>query len=131
MPSAKDNPVDVYMATLDHPHKADIEWARKLILGVDSRISEGIKWNAPSFRLDDDFATFHLRKADNIQIILHTGAKKRARPLSMTLEAPEGMVEWRGSDRCVVSLGSGKKARACGPTLKKLIAGWIGQLSDA
>ncbi|MDH5829038.1 hypothetical protein QFW80_00675 [Luteimonas sp. M1R5S18] len=53
--------VDALMATLTHPHKASIEALRAAILAVDPSIAEGVKWNAPSFRTHEYFATFHLR----------------------------------------------------------------------
>ena len=52
--------VDALMAALDHPGKDGIELLRQAILGIDPRIREEVKWNAPSFRLEDHFATFKL-----------------------------------------------------------------------
>jgi len=54
--------VDAFMAALDHPFKVEIEAIRQAILGADPRIREGIKWNAPSFRTTEYFATTHLAK---------------------------------------------------------------------
>jgi hypothetical protein len=45
--------VDDFLATLDHPRKRQIVALRQIILGADPRISEGIKWNAPSFRTSE------------------------------------------------------------------------------
>lgn len=39
--------VDAFMAALVHPHKAEIEALRKLMLSVDPSVREGVKWNAP------------------------------------------------------------------------------------
>ncbi len=52
-----DDEVDVFLAPLEHPLKADFERVRQNILGAGAEISEGIKWNAPSFRT----ATISLR----------------------------------------------------------------------
>lgn len=45
------NAVDEFMAGLEQPLKAEIETVRAIILDADKRITERIKWNAPSFYL--------------------------------------------------------------------------------
>lgn len=50
-----------FMSSLEHPFKEEIAEVRKIILGTNSRITEKIKWNAPSFCVDDeDRITFNL-----------------------------------------------------------------------
>ena len=41
--------VNEYMKKLEHPLKAEIEATRAIIKNSKSKISERIKWNAPSF----------------------------------------------------------------------------------
>ena len=72
--------VDAFMAQLEHPFKSGLETIRKIILSADGSIAEGIKWNAPSFRTTEYFATTNLRGEANIRIILHLGAKVRELP---------------------------------------------------
>lgn len=92
--------VESFLAALDHPHKAEILALRRIILGADPAIAEGIKWNAPSYRTSDWFATTHLRARDGVQIILHFGAKKR---LGFTprsdITDPQSLLEWLAEDR--------------------------------
>src|SRR5262245_60528398 len=40
--------VAAYLKSLEHPHKAAVVAIRKLILDIDSRVEEEVKWNAPS-----------------------------------------------------------------------------------
>ena len=70
--------VDAFMVTLKHSHKPAIEALRRIIGGADRSIAEGIKWNAPSFRTAEYFATTHLRATNGVGIVLHLGAKVRA-----------------------------------------------------
>src|SRR5262245_58334134 len=63
-----------FLAALDHPLKADIEAARKIVLGASAEIAEGVKWNSLSFRKSDWFATVNLRSKDVVQLVFHTGA---------------------------------------------------------
>lgn len=82
--------VDALLEALQHPHKPGIEHLRRAILGVDSRIREEVKWNAPSFRLQDHFATFKLYPSSSIQVVLHTGAKPQKPPRKFSLEGAGG-----------------------------------------
>ena len=51
--------VDRFMEGLDHPLKEEIERLRAAILGSNERITEHVKWKAPSFRYaGEDRVTF-------------------------------------------------------------------------
>jgi uncharacterized protein YdhG (YjbR/CyaY superfamily) len=63
--------VNQYMQDLKHPLLAEIEVLRGIIKGVDSKISERIKWNAPSYYYKDDFLTFNLRLNSKVHLIFH------------------------------------------------------------
>ncbi len=93
--------VEAFLRALDHPFKREILALREILLGADPSISEGIKWNAPSFRTSEYFATFNLRAKDRVQIILHLGAKKRDNTAELALADPETLLEWLATDRAV------------------------------
>lgn len=117
--------VAAFIAALDHPRRAEIVALRDLVLGADPAISEEIKWNAPSFRTSEHFATMHLRAKDCVQLILHLGAKsKRAVPRE-AIEDPAGLLTWLGPDRASVRIeGPEDLERKAGP-LVAIIRGWI------
>ncbi len=95
--------VETFLASLEHPFKQEILALRQMILGADPRIAEGIKWNAPSFRTSEYFATFNLRAKDGVQVILHLGAKKRETAVSgIDVADPEASLEWLARDRASV-----------------------------
>jgi Domain of unknown function (DU1801) len=71
--------VGEFMRGLDHPLKRDIETVRQIILNVDPGISEAIKWNAPSFRTTDFFATVNLRSREMRPAHLPYGRKGEGR----------------------------------------------------
>jgi hypothetical protein len=120
--------VDAFMAALDHPRKAEIEALRVIILKADRRIGQGVKWNAPSFLLDDHFATFKLRPADTVQVVLHTGAKVKAAPVAFKIEDPAGLLAWAAPDRALVTFTDTADVRAKKAALTTIIQQWIGQL---
>jgi hypothetical protein len=63
--------VDEYMSSLDYALKAEVEALRTIIKSVDSRLAERIKWNAPSYFIQDDLFTFNLHLPKQIRLVLH------------------------------------------------------------
>lgn len=102
--------VDAFIAGLEHPHKKGIEILRKAILAADPRITEAVKWNAPSFMAADHFLTFKLHPPRNIQLIFHVGAKPLLPPRQFTLELPASLTRWAAQDRCVLTIADSKQA---------------------
>jgi hypothetical protein len=73
----KKESVEAYMEKLDHPLKAEVEMLRDIIKGVNPKIAEQIKWNAPSYsyRGEKDYiATFNLRAHQHVHLIFHNPA---------------------------------------------------------
>lgn len=66
--------VVAYMQELEHPLKAEIEVLRTIIKETDVRISERIKWKAPSYYCKEDFLTFNHRMQDKVHLIFHNDA---------------------------------------------------------
>jgi hypothetical protein len=120
--------VETFLASLDHPLKPEILALRQMILGADPSIAEGIKWNAPSYQLDDHFATFSLRKPDAIQIIFHTGAKVKPKAKPMAIDDPSELLEWLANDRAVVTLSNMKDVKAKQAPLTAVVKQWISAL---
>lgn len=120
--------VDALMAALDHPGKDGIELLRQAILGIDPHIREEVKWNAPSFRLEDHFATFKLHPPGRIQLVLHTGAKPQRPPRSFALTGADALVKWAAADRCVITLAGTEAAREHRHQVVDLVGQWIRQL---
>ena len=120
--------VETFLAALDHPHKDAVLLLREIILGADLGISESIKWNAPNFRrgtagrAPTDFATFHLRAKDGVQIILHLGTKKRAK---IAVPDPDSLLEWLGPDRASVKFRDLADVQAKREAFAVVIREWI------
>ncbi|MEZ4403568.1 MAG: DUF1801 domain-containing protein [Kofleriaceae bacterium] len=118
--------VGTFVRGLDHPLRREIERVRAVILGVDPAITEAIKWNAPSFRTTDFFATVHLRSRATLQLVFHTGAKAKATATTgVDVPDPAGLLRWLAPDRCLVTLGAGATFDANCDALAHLVAAWI------
>lgn len=95
--------VDEFMEALAHSAKSEVQAIRSLILAADPGISEGIKWNAPSFRTTEYFATTNLREKNGVGVILHLGAKVREIPPGgLPIDDPERLLKWLAQDRAAV-----------------------------
>ena len=116
--------VTAFMATLDHPHHAAVEAIRRAMQGAAPSIGEGIKWNAPSFRTHEYFATTHLRAKIGIGLILHLGAKVRE-DAAVRIEDPEGLLAWLGPDRAVVHFAGVDEVQARAHALQDVVRQWI------
>jgi hypothetical protein len=127
--SRKDPAVIAFLLYLDHPLKKEFESLRRLILGVSPKVCEGIKWNAPSFRTTDYFATINVHGKDLIRIILHKGARVKDNSSSgMKIADPQGLLQWLAKDRCLITLGGGKDFLAKRAALKAIFREWIRQI---
>lgn len=123
--------VDAFLASLEHPLKAEIEAVRAIIRGADKRIGEAIKWNAPSFHSREHFATLKLHPPKAVQVVFHTGAKVKpgARPLEVG--DPSGLLKWAAPDRAVATFASMKDIKAHKAALVAIVRQWLEQTHPA
>jgi hypothetical protein len=129
--SRTDPAVITFLKNLDHPLKKEIEAVRQIILGVSPEIQEGIKWNSPSFRTADWFATVNVRAkdvTDRFWLILHTGATAKGKTLRGKIADPRGLLQWLAKDRCFVTLDNSQDVRAKRAALEEIVRAWIRQL---
>lgn len=118
--------VEAFLATLEHPRLDEIRALRGIVLGADPSIAEGIKWNAPSFRTGEYFATFHLRQKTGLAMILHLGAKTRdARLGAGAIEDPDGLLQWLGPDRAMVGFADAAAIQTRAKAFQALLRRWI------
>ncbi len=118
--------VDDFMLALEHPQKAEIEALRKIIRSVDTSITEGIKWNAPSYRTKEWFATMNLRSKTGMQVILHLGAKVKEKGWKgFKLDDPAGLATWPGKDRVMITFADLKAIKARKADFVAILEQWI------
>lgn len=118
--------VESFLASLEHPFKQEILALRRIILGADPSIEEGIKWNAPSFRTSEYFATFQLRAKDGVQVILHLGAKTRDTAVTgIQIADPDALLEWLAKDRASVKFRDSKDVDAKRAAFAKVLREWL------
>lgn len=118
--------IPTFVVDLDHPFQREILALRQIILGADPAIAEEIKWNAPSFRTSEFFATLNIRAEDAAQVILHFGAKKRASTGTRdAIPDPDSMLQWLTDDRASVKFRDMSHIDEKRAAFSDLVAQWI------
>jgi hypothetical protein len=103
-PSDTAEAVDALMKSLQHPAEKLIEALRAVIVQADPSIREGVKWNAPSFRTSEYFATTNLRTKGGVGLVLHFGAKVRSVAASSeSIKDPQKLLKWVAKDRATAN----------------------------
>ncbi|MDQ3655436.1 MAG: DUF1801 domain-containing protein [Chloroflexota bacterium] len=124
-PSNQSSDVDAFMAALDHPMKDDIVRLRTAILASNPRISERIKWKAPSFCMDgDDRVTFRLPPRGGLQLVFHRGAKVKD-TAGFAFTDDTGLMEWAAADRAIVRLADSADVRAKQARIVEIVNQWM------
>lgn len=118
--------VDAFLAESAHPLKAELELVRRIVVAASPTIREEVKWNAPSFRTHESFATLNgPRHVEHVMIVLHAGAKAKGLDLRALVADPHGMLDWRGKDRALVTLHGVAEIRKRRAALQALVRAWI------
>ena len=122
--------VDAFMAALDHPFKDLVQAIRETILAVDPAIAEGVKWNAPSYRTSEYFATTNLREKKGVGVILHLGAKvKDVGEQRVVVDDPDEILKWLARDRAQVVFTSLDDFSCKRTNFKRLVLSWVANVS--
>lgn len=115
-----------FMNQLEHPLKEEIEEVRRIILSSDGRFTEHIKWNAPSFCIEnDDRITFNLKGNTFFRLVFHCGAKVKPKAAKPLFDDHTGMLEWQTNDRAVVKFLNKNDVKEKEEKLRVVIGKWI------
>ena len=71
----RDPEVDSFVTALRHPLEAAIDAVRDVVLEVDPRITETIKWKSPTFMFQGNIASIEPRSKKQVSVLFHQGAK--------------------------------------------------------
>lgn len=117
--------VDALLGPLDHPLKDGVALLRATVLAASPAISEGVKWNSPSFRTTEWFGTINIRK-DSLMLILHLGAKARAVGVGAPQVAdPAGLLKWLGKDRAALGFADLAAIQGSRDAIARIVRQWI------
>ena len=118
--------VNDLVSSLNHPATQEIQMLRDIVCEVSPSIQEGVKWNAPSFRVDEYFATINLREKQGVGVVLHFGAKVRDVAAGReSIADPDRLLKWLAKDRATVRFSGKDDIAARKPAFQAVLRQWI------
>ena len=118
--------VDALLKALKHPAENEIQALRAAIMQVHPSIREGVKWNAPSFRTSEYFATTNLRTRGGVGVVLHFGAKTRTVAVSReSINDPQELLKWVAKDRATADFADMDDLAAKKRAFQAVLRQWI------
>lgn len=118
--------VTALIGGMTHPLKPTIEGVRRTILAADPAITEGVKWNSPSFYCHGWFATINNRKPTQIDVVFYCGAKVRAdSTVREVIDDPEDLLTWPSKDRALLSFKSDADFQAKLKSFRRITRQWV------
>lgn len=116
--------VTAFLESLAHSRKPEINRVRNIILGARPDLVEKIKWNAPSFGLDeDDRITFRLQPGDKVDLIFHRGVARKDD--DFTFADQTGLLKFLARDRALLVFTEAAEIEARVEQLRWLVRAWI------
>lgn len=128
-PEASRRDVEARLEALAHPLAEAVAELRSAVAAARPDAVESWKWNAPSWALDDHFATLALRRPDEVLLILHAGARPRPDAPRIRVTDPTGLLRVAGPDRSIAAFRSADDVRAARPALEAVVREWAAQLA--
>jgi hypothetical protein len=116
----KNPKVDAFIKASDNPLKKLWEQIRVVVLAVDIKMEEEIKWGAPTFIYKGNLATFNPRAKKFVNLTFHTGA---------TIADPAGVLEGDAKEARVFRVVSAEELGHKTAGLEQVVKNWI-QMKD-
>jgi uncharacterized protein YdeI (YjbR/CyaY-like superfamily) len=108
--------VDKFIAKLNNPLKEEIEAVRETILAANKKITEEIKWSAPTFIYKGNICSFNPRSKKNVSLLFHKGA---------LIKDKTGLLEGEGKEARVARFHDMAEVKSKTKKLTAVINKWI------
>jgi hypothetical protein len=112
----KNPEVDEYLKKKVHPLSDEINRVREIILATDDRITEGIKWQSPTFMYKGNIASYFMNAKKHVSLMFHKGA---------TINDPTGLLDGDGKEGRTAKFYSMDDIEEKKPKLESVIKEWI------
>jgi hypothetical protein len=107
--------VETWLERYDNPMKPVVLRIRDIILAADPRISETIKWQAPTFVYRGNLASFYPKSKAHASLMFHRGAE---------IPGEHPRLEGSGDVSRVLKIASLDEAEAAKPDMERLVRAW-------
>lgn len=113
--------VDDWMARYDNPQKELVDAIRKSILKADKRVTECIKWQAPTFVYKGNIASFFPKAKARASLMFHKGA---------TIPGDFPSLEGDGEQARTMKFADKKDLAGKETELKSVVVAWCDQQDE-
>jgi hypothetical protein len=121
--------VDEFRAELTEDVRQTVDLLREIITMAHDDLSERIKWNAPSFAInEEDLVTLGLERNGGVRVVLHRGAKQKD-ATDFRFDDPGGIARWPAADRGVITFKNRSAVERTREALHELCARWVRQVA--
>lgn len=108
--------VDSWMSRYSNPKREVVQRVRHMVLAVDDRITETIKWDTPTFVYKGNIASFYPHSMDHVTLVFHRGTRI---PGTYPHLVPDS------EDRAIMRISSFAEAEEVREEIEALIQAWI------
>jgi hypothetical protein len=117
--------VETWLAALGPDERAMVNRLRGIVHAAAPRLSERIKWNAPSFADgDEDRVTLGLERKGGVRAVLHRGASVRDSSVFIFTD-PDRVARWPSPDRGVAIFATLAAVEARATDVEQLVRRWV------
>ncbi len=119
--------VDEFVDGLDEDRRHQVQTLRGYILESEPSLTEHIKWNAPSYVLDDeDRITFNtMNKEQLVKLVFHMGATRKEDKKGQPILNDSRMVEWASDIRGYMTFKSLGEITSSEKVIKQTVRDWL------
>lgn len=114
--------VDAWLAAYDNPQKEVVAAVRAAILKADARITETVKWQAPTFAYKGNLASFFPKAKAHATLMFHKGA---------TIAGEFPNLEGDGKEARTMKFASLDDLKAKSKELAAIVVAWCDQRDAA
>ena len=111
-----DPAVDAWFERYDNPQRDLVMAVRDTILAADERVTETIKWQAPTFMYRGNIASFYPKATGHASLMFHRGAE---------LPDPAGLLEGEGDVSRVAKFVDADDLERKREALQEIVRAWI------
>jgi len=108
--------VDDWFGRYDNPLRDLVLAVREVVLGADERVTEAIKWQAPTFMYRGNIASFFPKAKKHVTLMFHQGA---------ALDDPAGILDGAGDTSRSLKVTDAEDLDAKKDAIAALVRSWI------
>lgn len=111
-----DPSVDAWFDRYDNPQRDLVMAVRDAVLDADERVTETVKWQAPTFMYRGNIASFYPKATKHVSLMFHRGAE---------LPDPTGLLDGEGDVSRVAKFADADDLARKRDALQAVVRAWV------